>query len=205
MKNTVKLAAIGALMVAGLVQSQAQTSNVTFNVSQALTVALTGWAQTGGGSNSTSVTSVHIGTKDVIGALAAATGTSFSPKAKLLILSASDGSSTSIIVRDVAGKTNVDTDVSAFLARTTSVTAEKAVTSASGKTTGTMYSIDTFTFGGGTNAATSLSFTVQAYTTTSLNSGAFSSAVNGSGTTTAGDTAVLKGNINASATKKEKS
>jgi hypothetical protein len=210
MKNTLRLAIIGGLVAVGIAQSQAQTTNtnvITFttNMEQVLNITLTGVS----GTNGVGGNPVRIGNKDIINSLNLATGAGFSSKARLVLIngvSTDTNAPTAIVVRDSAGGTNADTDVSGFFSiGTIGTPIVKSKTSSQGKTTGTEWSINSFIFGStgaDTNgpSATSIFFELQGFTKTTLSSGAFTSAVNGPATVNFLD-AVLQGKISASAGK----
>lgn len=199
MKNIMKLAVIGALAAMVVQHAHAQSNTV-----QTLSVALTGWAGTGGTSNSTTAAAVRIANKDVRTALAGATGVNFSSRASLLMLVPVGGGTPVFVIRDKVGRTNVDTDVSGFITTATTLAVDKSTVNARGQTIGSEYRIDTFGFGGaGSNATTTASFTVQGFTTASLSNGSSSSSVNGTGSVSGND-AVLKGTISSSARKLDK-
>jgi hypothetical protein len=175
------------------------TNTVTFttNVVQQVNITITGFEQAGG-SNSTSVTPVHIATKDIIRDLGTASGSSFGQRAKLVAVTPVGGGTTSFMVESGPSGTNGAVDVSSFVSATTVGTPVlKAKTNAKGKTTGTMYSIDSFTYGAtdtNGNPTTGITFTLQGFTTTQLANGAFNSSVNGTGTSGA-DPIVVHGTI----------
>jgi hypothetical protein len=207
MKNIVLLTTIGAMVTFGAARLSAQsdtntvdtnTVTTTTNVVQTINIALSGFEQAGG-SNSSAVTPFHIGTKDVLRDLQAATGTTFSPRAKLTAVTPLGGGSTAFIVQDPSNTNSAQTDVTSLLSATTvGAAVEKAHANARGKITGTQYSIESFNYGAtDTNGAASTAFTltdVQGFTTTQLANGAFNAAVHGSGTRN-GDPIVVKGNI----------
>jgi hypothetical protein len=187
MKTTVKLAVIGTLLALGCGTLKAQS-----NVVQTLTVNLTGVQQTGDGTTSPA----KITNKEIITALSGGSGTNgtFSSRARLMTVTPIEGGTTSVIVRDIVGHGNVDTDVSGNFSMNTAATVTKALVAG----TGTDYSIQTFSFSSG-----SVAFNVQGYSTASEKTGTLTSSVNGSGTTALGNSAVFRGTVTASAGKKE--
>jgi hypothetical protein len=185
MKTTVKFAVLGSLLALGCGTLKAQS-----NMVQGLTINLTGVQQNGGGGASPA----KITNKEILTALAAGGTNAFSTRARLMTVTPIGGGTTSVIVRDVVGRGNVDTDVSGNFTMSTSTTVTKPGPAGGG----TDYSIQTFGFNSGTVA-----FTAQGYTTASEKTGALSSTVNGSGTTAQGNPAVFKGTITATAGKKE--
>jgi len=192
MKTTV-LSVLGCVLIAtGALQ--AQTTNVTLNVN----IALSGVSQTGD-----TATKVRITTKDVIAALGDATSTSFSSKARLLLV-ATPGNGPTFMVRDGDTDTAISTDLIA-VERLSTVRTEK--TSSSGAITGTENAIDHIVMDTGT-----LSFNLQGYSSDTIsNHGrgrnlledttpvSYRSTVNGTGS---GDS-VLQGTITASGRKVE--
>jgi hypothetical protein len=196
MKTTVLSVLACALFATGALQVQAQSgTNVTLNVN----IALTGVAP-----NGDTATHVKISTKDVIAALADATGTSFSSKAKLLIVFPSGGSP-SFLVRDGGTDTSIDTG---FLSVNRNSSVSSIKTANSGLMSGSEAAIDHIALSTGT-----LSFDVQGYTTDSVsNRGikdhtildetspvSYNSKVNGTGS----NDSVLQGVISSSGRKVE--
>jgi hypothetical protein len=148
MKQTIKVAVVGGLMVAGVLQANAQ------NIVQNININLKGVAQGEGAE------AVRISNKDVLGVLGTATGGSFDG-AKLLLVTTGEGSF--VTVRPKGGE---DVDVSEFLSKTQISEAVVTDNSSESKTDITTYSINQFIFSTGddTNAPTS-NFDVQGYTT----------------------------------------
>src|SRR3954466_77035 len=110
--KTTMLSVIGcALLAAGTLQARAQSTNtntsgiITLNVN----IALTGVDGSSGSNGAPG--RVKIATKDVINAMAAQLGTTFSSRAKLLAVDDGSGGGPAFIVRD---GTNGDTEVSSF-------------------------------------------------------------------------------------------
>src|SRR5437588_11532855 len=129
--KTTMLSVIGcALLAAGVLPARAQTTNITLNVN----IALTGVAPSNSGA-----AHIKIGTKDVINAIAAATSTNFSSRARLVAVFASGSDVPTFIVRDAGTDTAVSTDVLS-MERGRSVDATK--TSATGDASGQIVSID---------------------------------------------------------------
>src|SRR6266850_7681287 len=200
MKTTV-LSVLGcALLAAGVIQARAQTTNVLLNVN----IALSGVEQT----DSETTTRVHIGTKDVIAAIGAATTNTFSPRARLLVL-ANSGGGPGFIIRD--GNPTNDFAVPGGMLTVANVRSVGTTrTNATGVITGAETSIDRFALDTPT-----LAFDVQGYTILNTsNRGAgrnllddtspvsVNSKVNGVGTR-AGLDNVLQGIISASGRKIE--
>src|SRR5678816_4025490 len=100
MKQTIKVAVVGGLMVAGVLQANAQ------NIVQNININLKGVAQGEGAEP------VRISNKDVLGVLGTATGGGFDG-AKLLLVTTGEGSF--VTVRPKGGE---DVDVSEFLSKT---------------------------------------------------------------------------------------
>src|SRR5215471_7226850 len=103
MKTTVKLAVIGSLLALGCGTLKAQS-----NMVQTLTVNLTGVQQTGDGTSSPA----KITNKEIVTALSGGGTNTFSSRARLMTVTPIGGGTTSVIVRDIVGHGNVDTDVS---------------------------------------------------------------------------------------------
>jgi len=103
---------------------------------------------------------VKIATKDVINAMAAQLGTTFSSRAKLLAVDDGSGGGPAFIVRD---GTNGDTEVSSFFSASQATSVDATKTAASGAISGQRISIDRFVL-----TTDSLSFDVQGYTTQSV-------------------------------------
>jgi hypothetical protein len=201
MKTMTKVILAGVLLAAAVVQTGAQESNITVTVSaQNLNIALTGWAQGGGdNNNNATATKVRITTKDITHALGGGS------KSRLLLLVPVDfEGDTTVVLRDVVNKQNVDTDVTGAFSSETLAVVESSRSTGNGKTTGTQYSIDTFTYSAGGDETTPapVTFNVQGFSTTKLPSGAFNSNVNGLGTVNGAD-AVLSGKISTAAGKQE--
>ena len=152
MKTTV-LSVIGcALIAAGSLQARAQSgTNVDLNVN----VALTGVTQSGD-----TTARVHIGTRDVIDAIATQTGNTFSTKARLLLVTPVGGDS-SFVVRDGTNDFPVPGDVLGVTQVGESVGTSKS--GANGLQTESDTSIQHIVLATGT-----LSFDVQGYTSASL-------------------------------------
>jgi hypothetical protein len=185
MKLMMTVAGIGIMFAAAVAQTHAQdTTNVEANV-QALNVALTGFVQQQGEGDVLTVRAVRVGTKDILTALSAERG------AKLVLVTPTDGSDRMVWIRTGRGATATVTDVTSSFGGQPVFSVQKSKTNASGKVTGTAYSINHYTYGGGDN---SIAFDVQGFTTTGLANGNFSSSVNGTGNINGSD-AVLKGTI----------
>src|SRR5215468_892851 len=116
MKKIILLMTIGAMVTFGAAKASAQsdtndtnvvTTTIT-NVVQTVTIALTGFEQSGGGSGASPV---HLSTKDFLKDLQTATGTTFSPRAKLTAVTQL-GVGTSFIVQDPSNTNSAQTDVS---------------------------------------------------------------------------------------------
>jgi len=183
------------MLAAGLVQSRAQTTNVTVAVS----INLSGMAQTG--DNTAAIT--RITARDVINAA----GT-FSTRAKLLAVFP-ENANVHFIVRD--GTTDVAAPITVTNVSSSSINVTK--TNSSGAITGVNTLILGFDFNGGTGHP---SFNVQGYTTASeSNRGTghnllmgtapvgFRSSVNGTGKDASGHEAALQGTIAGSGRKVE--
>src|SRR5215472_9019151 len=118
MKTTVKLAVIGSLLALGCGTLKAQS-----NMVQTLTVNLTGVQQTGDGTSSPA----KITNKEILTALSGGgTNGTFSSRARLMTVTPIGGGTTSVIVRDMVGHGNVDTDVSGNFTMNTAATVTKA-------------------------------------------------------------------------------
>jgi len=185
----------GAARLSAQSTNDTNTVTVTTNVVQTVNIALTGFEQTGGGSG---VSSVHITTKDILRDLQTATGTTFSPRAKLTAVTPLGGGTTAFIVQDPSNTNSAQTDVSGLLsAATVGTPVAKARTNSRGKTSGTTYSIESFTYGSTDTNGTPTAITltdVQGFTVTQLANGAFVTTVHGAGTHN-GNPIVVKGNI----------
>ncbi len=183
----------------GAARLSAQSTNtnsvaMTTNVVQLVNVTLSGFEQSGG-SNSMTVTPVHIGTKDILRDLSTASGTAFSQKAKLTAVTPVGSGTTAFMVQDGSTQTDVSGFFSAVMVGTP---VQRSKTNPKGKTTGTVYSIESFTYGAtdtNGNATTGITLTgLQGFTTTQLANGAFNSSVNGPGTK-GGNSIVVHGTI----------
>jgi len=110
--KTLKMAILAAVAFAGVLQVQAQTTNVV----QTMSIQLFGFSQ-GGVSNfrgtvTTNVNLVQVNTRQIIQALATATMNSFSSTSKLVLLTPIDGSAAPTVqVRDGS---NPPVDVTGF-------------------------------------------------------------------------------------------
>jgi hypothetical protein len=200
MKRTVTLGVVTSLLALGVATTRAQTdtNNTVTLQAQPLNVVLSGWAQ-----NGASVTPVRINTKDVLNALGAAMGTNASARARLVLLT-DDQNNQAIVVREMNGRTPVDTDVSGFFGRQTVLSVERSNANSRGRLAGVRYAIDQFSFGStDTNSPTRVSFTVQGFTTSNLSNSSFVSQVNGTGNVTDKGDAVLRGTISGAGAKSE--
>jgi hypothetical protein len=206
MKNIVLLTTIGAMVTFGAARLSAQsdtntvdtnTVTMTTNVVQTVNINLSGF-EAAGGSNSTAISPVHIATKDILRDLEAATGTTFSPKAKLTAVTPLGGGTTAFIVQDPSNTNSAQTDVSSvFSAVTVGTPVERARVNSRGKITGTEYDVQSFSYGATDTNGASTSITLsdlQGFTTTQLGNGAFNANVHGTGTKD-GNPIVVKGNI----------
>ena len=110
--KTLKLAVLAAVSMA--VAAQVQADQVT-NLVQNLSIQLLGYSQGGsthfGNTVTTNVNVVQVNTRQVIQALGTANATTFSPQAKLVLVTPGDGSAPRIEVRD---SNNQPVDVSDF-------------------------------------------------------------------------------------------
>lgn len=197
MKNLAKLSVVCAVLALAGTRVGAQ------NLVQNITIALSGYDQSPAVDNGTNTTQAAVGilvtTKNVIQALGAALGVSFSSSAQLQFLLSTAGVLQSVAVSDGGQQT----DVTSFV---TITDGNYVIKSKSNDSTGVgsqlEYGIREFTLspGGG------LSFDVQGFTTiiasTTAGSGGttttvvqFTAAVAGTGTDANGNTLVLKGTI----------
>jgi hypothetical protein len=201
MKNIIILMTIGAMVTFGAAKASAQSTNDTnivtttvTNVVQTVTIALTGFEQSGSGASP-----VHLSTKDFLKDLQTATGTTFSPRAKLTAVTPLGGGTTAFIVQDPSNTNSASTDVSGLLsAMTVGTPVAKVRTGSRGKVAGTAYSVESFSYGSTDTNGTPTAITltdVQGFTTTQLGNGAFNAQVHGTGTHN-GNPIVVKGNIN---------
>lgn len=187
MKNTLKLAMIGAMMVGGITNLSAQ-SNVVRN----LNVALSAVVQSGEGVTQ----NARVGVKEVIAAISA-DHEGVAAKSKLLVATPIEGEGLSIILR---AKGVEDIDVTGFFSQGQ---VGNSVVSTKGNSS-TETSIQAFTF-----HSTTLNFEVQGYTTSktvNIKNGGTSTTENASVAGTgdvSGNTAVFKGTITLTAPKVE--
>jgi hypothetical protein len=136
MKNMMKMAIMGAVLVAGLIQSSAGVLLATNRVAYNVNITLSGKGQ----ATDTTTDPVKLTTKQLIAALGTATSNSFSAQAKLLLLAdINGGGGPSFVVRQKTGTNIVDVDVSNILHVETLGSSVKNI-AASGKT-GADYSI----------------------------------------------------------------
>ena len=103
MKNMMKLAVISALVALGIVQSNAQNTNINLVAN----ISLTGFRQNG----DSNAAPVRIANKDILADLGNSSGTSFARGAQLLIVSQNDNSP-GFVVREKSGTTVTDTALS---------------------------------------------------------------------------------------------
>lgn len=152
MKKSFKVVVIGALLALGAVQSFAQTAFTT-NWVQMFTISVSGLSQgptrtTTAGTTLTTTRVLRFTTRQVIVALGQALGVSFSPNARLLVVTPLDGGGSAFIVRDIVNRTRVDRDVSSFFSiSTVGSTITRTSTKTNGLTSGTEYSIEAFSLG----------------------------------------------------------
>ena len=143
MKNTLKLTAIAALVTMAGLALQADQTNLVQNLNIKLVGLTQGGSSTNRNSISVSVNRVHIETPDVIAALGAATGTSFSSNARLVLITPLAGGSPSIAIRD--GSTSLD--VSGFFGLTplSDPVSDYSANLKNGKYMGDSYNLEEFT------------------------------------------------------------
>ena len=144
MKRTIKLVVMGAVMAAGLVQSQGQ------NIVQNININLTGVTQGEG------ATPIRIGNKDILGVWGGLLGSDFTG-GKILLVTSGEGSA--VVVRPRGAE---DIDVSDLLSKTQISDGVVTDRSTETKTDITTVSINQFVMSSG-EAATG--FDVQGYTT----------------------------------------
>jgi hypothetical protein len=148
MKSTIKLAVIGGLMAAGLLQTNAQ------NIVQNVNIKLKGFAQ------GDTAQTVKLSNKEALAILGPAVGEDFTG-GKLMLVTSGEGST--VVVRR---KDFEDFDVSEFLTKEQLTDAVTTDNSSETKTDITSYSINRFTFDApATDTAPEADFDVQGYTT----------------------------------------
>ena len=142
MKHTTKLAMLAAVLGLAAVQARADHTNLVRNLS----IDLVGYQQ-GDGTTSrnvitTTVDKVKIGTQDVIAAISAVTGVSFSAAAQLVVITPLPDGCPSVEIRDAGTKM----DISAFFGfqRLSEAVGKSTANSKTGKYTGSSYSIQRF-------------------------------------------------------------
>ena len=96
----VKTVLLSSLLSLGIPQAQADITNVVQNINIQLLGVQSGGPVTNNGIIRTDITRVKIGTQQVIGALGTATGNSFTPRAKLVVVSPLGEGHSAIQVRD---------------------------------------------------------------------------------------------------------
>src|SRR5436190_20753860 len=109
MKKLRIITVLAILLAAGISQSHGQTTQLVYNVN----ITLTGF----GSATDTATDSVKLTTKDLIAELGTVTGKTFSPKARLILISDVGASSglPSFFVRNGVGGPNDDVSVGALL------------------------------------------------------------------------------------------
>ncbi len=196
-KKVLTVSAVGVLLALGTAHLQAQTNTFQTNVFQIININLFGYAQSGGTSNSSSMAAVRIANPQVIKALGTALGTNFTGRAVLLVLNPVGASTSSIVVRDVRGKSAFDTDVSSFFDERTIA----AVSRGNPAGNGLQVSIEEFIL---RNISPGPTFDVQGWTTTTLGNDSMVANVAGTGTDTSGNAAVVHGTITVGAQRTER-
>ena len=106
-----KLLTVAALLTAGALRSEAQTTNLVQTMTLTLTAFTEGTPATNGAVVNVPIQKVKGNTRNIITALGNATSNTFSTKAKLVLITPLAGGGSSIFVRD--GTTVVD--VSSFI------------------------------------------------------------------------------------------
>jgi hypothetical protein len=188
-KENLRIAVLAVLLTAGLAHgattaTQAQTVNFT------LTATVQGPATAAG----STCTTASLATQDVIGALGKAHNQTFSAKAQLLLLGNSTGG-LMFYVRDVVGKTNVDTLVNDSFSMSTLGAVTQTTTSKGNATTGSEYEVGTLGV-----QTPSLNISLYTYGTQTLGTGALTASGFGAGSVGANQ-AIFKGTVTFSSIK----
>lgn len=142
MKNSMKLAVLATVLSLVAVQARADHTNLVRN----MTIQLVGFKQ-GGSTTSHNVTTmsvdrVRIGTQEVIAAIGAVTGVSFSPEARLVVITPLPNGYPTFAIRDAGSSM----DVSPFFSyeKLSEAVGKSTVNSRTGKYAGSSYSIQRF-------------------------------------------------------------
>ena len=130
-----------------LSQSLTWTVNGGFsNAVQQVTLSLTACIQGPPSSSGSNAIQATLAGADIIKALAQALpGASFSPAARLLLVTPSNAAASRFVVRDTLNGTLNDTDVSACFTRSPMAAVSNSTVSSAGRASGTQYALDRFT------------------------------------------------------------
>jgi hypothetical protein len=142
MNRTMQLAALAAALSLAPLTLKADQTNLVQNLNISLTAYQQGGSVTKGKVTTTSLTKTTVATADVIAALGAATGNSFSSQAQLVFITTLPYGTTGIAVED--GTNSVDMSLF-FVCNTLSDTVGRSTINVkNGKDTGSTYSISQF-------------------------------------------------------------
>ena len=142
MKDAMKLTVMAALASLAVVQAWADQTNLVRN----LDIQLVGIQQEGAATTknvtTTSVDRVRVETADVISAIGAATGNTFSPHAQLVVITPLPSGSVTVAIRDRGNSINVSGFF--FQSYLSDSVGKSTVNSKNGKSSGSNYSMQEF-------------------------------------------------------------
>jgi len=139
MNHLVKIIAAAVLLAVGTMETRADHTNLV----QELNIQLFGLTQGGSTSNGnvaiTSVNMATVGTREVINALGAATGNTFSRAARLVVITPMAGGPSSFAVRD--GSTSVDVSTFFTYQQQSDVLTSSVANLKTGRSSSSLYSL----------------------------------------------------------------
>ncbi len=142
MKNKIKLAVMATVMGLASVHAWADQTNLVRNLDIELSGIIQGDTSTSKNVTTTSVTKVSVANSDIIGAIGAVTGNSFSANAQLVVITPVSAGASSIQIRDGGNKV----DVTSFFSQSilTQTIGKSTSNSKNGKASGSNYSLQEF-------------------------------------------------------------
>jgi hypothetical protein len=142
MKNTMKITVIAALASLAAVQAWADQTNLVRNLDIELVGVQQGGTTTSRNITTTTVDKVKLDTADVINAIGSATGNTFSPRARLVVITPLANGSVTMAIRD--GGNSVD--VSGFFVQSylSDAVGRSTVNNRTGRSNGSNYSFQRF-------------------------------------------------------------
>ena len=142
MKSTMKFAVLAALASSAAVQTWADQTNLVRNLDIQLMGVQQGATTTRGSITTTTVVKVKVETADVINSIGSATGSTFSRRAQLVVITPITSGSITIAIRD--GGNSVDVTGFFIHSYLSGAVGSSTANSRSGRSSGSNYSIQGF-------------------------------------------------------------